>query len=1052
MGRPRGWSKKKANNTTETTRKKKNPTQNGNKSDMVMGDLETQVMENGSQPRGRLKRKAIENGNKSCMVLGDLETEVMNNGSRLRGRKPKNKDTTETKKDMKKNAIKNVISRPRGRPKNRANTTETKKEGMKKYPLDNRNTEPMKEELPVKRGVKRDNKGRIIEESWMCHQCQRNDKGQVVRCLKCKTKRFCLPCLENWYPDTKKETIAEACPVCCGNCNCKACLRLDGPLKELNNSEVKISKVEEVQHSLYLLHALIPFLQKFNQEQLTEKEVEATIQGLSVGAIKVQKAGCNSDERAYCNCCKTSIVDFHRSCPSCSYDLCLTCCLEIRNGHLQGGAKDVVFQYVAKGPDYLHGGEEKIVCSRTRAALNVSVNTSFTDNDKSNCEWKANTNGSIPCPPEELGGCGSGLLELRCMLPEDWVSDLVVKAEDMAKRHKLSDKSRRKLQQCCSCYNSRGDIYLGSGKLRKAASRENSSDNYLYCPEARDIKHGDLKHFQQHWIKGEPVIVSNVLECTSGLSWEPMVMWRAFRQMKHAKHSKHLDVVTVDCLDWTEVDINIHQFFTGYSEGRFDKYSWPQILKLKDWPPSNSFEERLPRHGAEFINCLPFKAYSHPRSGFLNLAVKLPKDSLKPDLGPKTYIAYGVSQELGRGDSVTKLHCDMSDAVNVLTHNKAVTLEPEQLSKIEELKKKHFAQDQREGKKFKQQQLSPSMEEPRVGDIGVQQTTKAAQLSSHCEVSTSGSGGSCSALIDGRQYSDRVDEESCEHNKEVAEQTGEDGQNGVAFMKQNEDRDSGLLSEEKIMNGEAEPNGKTRKGPKRRKGTKAKQPAGLGSKSKRKGTGIASAEPETEEENSKSEECQSSLTGEGVNGDFSNSQGSSDKDQDKSGKSIEYFATAETMSEGFEHADGGAIWDIFRRQDVPKLKEYLIKHFREFRDMHCSPLQQVFHPIHDQTFYLTFEHKRKLKEEFGIEPWTFLQKLGDAVFIPAGCPHQVRNLKSCIKVALDFVSPENVGECNRLAEEFRLLPENHRAKEDKLEVKKMTLHSISETVRRLEKL
>lgn len=112
-----------------------------------------------------------------------------------------------------------------------------------------------------------------------------------------------------------------------------------------------------------------------------------------------------------------------------------------------------------------------------------------------------------------------------------------------------------------------------------------------------------------------------------------------------------------------QVDINIHQFFNGYSEGRFDSWKWPQILKLKDWPPSTDFHKRLPRHGVEFIDFLPFKEYAHPHSGPLNLAVKLPKKSLKPDMGPKTYIAYGVTPELGRGDSVTKLHCDMSDAV-----------------------------------------------------------------------------------------------------------------------------------------------------------------------------------------------------------------------------------------------------------------------------------------------------------------------------------------------------------------------------------------------------
>ncbi|EOY32279.1 Uncharacterized protein TCM_039980 [Theobroma cacao] len=63
-----------------------------------------------------------------------------------------------------------------------------------------------------------------------------------------------------------------------------------------------------------------------------------------------------------------------------------------------------------------------------------------------------------------------------------------------------------------------------------------------------------------------------------------------------------------------------------------------------------------------------------------------------------------------------------------------------------------------------------------------------------------------------------------------------------------------------------------------------------------------------------------------------------------------------------------------------------------------------------------------------------------------------RNLKSCIKVALDFVSPENIHECIRLTEEFRVLPHNHKAKEHKLEVKKMILHALNYVVGELEKL
>ena len=115
-----------------------------------------------------------------------------------------------------------------------------------------------------------------------------------------------------------------------------------------------------------------------------------------------------------------------------------------------------------------------------------------------------------------------------------------------------------------------------------------------------------------------------------------------------------------------QVNISIRMFFDGYSRGAVGPEDLPLLLKLKDWPQDSTFEERLPRHDAEFMTALPFREYTHPKSGPLNLAVRLPEDVIKPDLGPKTYIAYGVAQELGIGDSVTKIHCDMSDAVNKL--------------------------------------------------------------------------------------------------------------------------------------------------------------------------------------------------------------------------------------------------------------------------------------------------------------------------------------------------------------------------------------------------
>ncbi|KAI3836556.1 hypothetical protein MKX03_033044 [Papaver bracteatum] len=801
-----------------------------------------------------------------------------------------------------------------------------------------------------------------------CHQCQRNDRGDVIRCLKCNDrKRFCTPCLKKWYPGYTNEYFAEACPFCRGTCYCKACLVL---YKDLMKEELNLEPGTEVKYSVILLKALLPLLKEIAQEQEKEKQIEAVLQGLAVSNVKIEDAGCHKKERVYCDICSTSIFDLHRRCVDCEFDLCITCCGEIRKGFVPGGVEESILDYVDRGQPYMHGELPlETLIKHNPVAKSPKNKVKLT----SNLELK--NDGSISCT-----SCG-GPFKLVSVLGKNKLPSLVKGAEDIMKKYEHPDAPRPSQQ--FSSLNSSVHLCDDNNLLRRAAYRKDGDDNFLFCPLAKDIKHRELEHFQIHWGRGEPVIVRNVNELSSGLRWDPPALLKAVREKANSKVIKG-DFKVVDCLDLSEVTVNANEFFNGYSKGRRHANSWPEMLKLKDWPPSDLLEERLGRHCADFISELPYQYYTNPSCGFFNLATKLPEDSLKPDLGPKTYIAYGHAEELGRGDSVTKLHCDMSDAVNILTHAVEVSVDEEQRTEIEILRKKHIAQDEVElynKKKANHLASDKCIPEPDGNDL---LDTKASS---------------------GERIPERVDNELLP------------AANFKVYTRRKK-IDAGIsLKVLKVY---------TRRGKKMDAGISLKD-------SSRNSEGL----------------------GKGLNlEDEVKTVAKVSGDQGRKQKGKLLAAVGERKSVGQKSKasssgpkiEGGALWDIFRREDVPKLEEYIRKHYREFRHSFCNPVRQVIHPIHDQAFYLTFEHKRKLKEEFGIEAWTFVQDVHEAVLIPAGCPHQVRNLKSCTKVAVDFVSIENVRECVKLAEEFRLLPQDHRAKEDKLEVKKMAIYAVQNAV------
>ncbi|XP_024081835.1 uncharacterized protein LOC106670702 isoform X2 [Cimex lectularius] len=363
---------------------------------------------------------------------------------------------------------------------------------------------------------------------------------------------------------------------------------------------------------------------------------------------------------------------------------------------------------------------------------------------------------------------------------------------------------------------------------------------------------GNNKIFQKYWRLGLPIVFSGLEKKLKNNLWKPSTF------LKESAEDDTVEVI--DSRTGKAFTRNVKKFWNGFSNEQkkeIDENGLPYSFKLKDYPSTSDLKDVFPRRYADFAENAPMTAFTH-RHGNLNLADHLPPAYVRPDLGPKLYVAYSTLNKLNKEHSSTNLHLDLTDAVNIMT----------------------FAKSKRSQKDF-------------------------------------------SIILHELEKLEAMDD----------------------YIK----RAESILAQGKINS--------------------------------------------------------------------------------------------------FNAHNLGAIWHIFHAKDTQKIRELLIKVSHERN----KPILQSQDPIHDQTWYIDYELRKRLKEEYGVIGYNILQYVGDAVFIPAGATHQVRNLRDSIKIACDFFSPENVHSTISLIDEFRNVALGQSGHEDKLQVKNTLFHTAKDCLYVLEK-
>ncbi|KAI7738175.1 hypothetical protein M8C21_007558 [Ambrosia artemisiifolia] len=293
--------------------------------------------------------------------------------------------------------------------------------------------------------------------------------------------------------------------------------------------------------------------------------------------------------------------------------------------------------------------------------------------------------GSIECPPKNLGGCGDGILGLVCHPSFDWTKDLEKSAKEIVSNHKFTNFFDFDTLYCGLCD--------GNDKIESENKGEVLTYNKsLYFSIKQDLGDKNLEHFTKHWVKGQPLIIRDAIKIDTELSWDPIFTFCMYLD-RSVKSRNDQDVKLKNCSDWCEVETGRQQIFMG---GKTHANVWNEKLKFKVWLSSGTFQEHFPRHYAAVMHALPLQEYTNPLTGVLNLAANVLPESQNVDLGPFVYISYGRPEDLVGSDFLTKLCYHAYDMVNILVHATERPISEKKLNKVKILMSKYSSQDRNE--------------------------------------------------------------------------------------------------------------------------------------------------------------------------------------------------------------------------------------------------------------------------------------------------------------------------------------------------------------------